>query len=89
MPISGNPKMMAYDIAKGFTHLSQATLKKYNPADLKIILTNLSIVQREIRGEQIPQEDVMAIKAKNQRLQRLSQAVSVINSYAKLHRIRI
>ena len=89
MPISGNPKMMAYDIAKGFTYFTQATLRKYNAGDLKIIISNINIVQREIGSEQVPQEDVMAIKAKNQKLQRLNQAISVIHSYAKLRRMRI
>ena len=89
MAISGSPKMLAYDIAKGLVHFSLANLKKYTAQDLKVVLSNLSIAQREIRSDIIPLEDVMAVKEKNQKLQRLNQAVTVINTYAKKRRIGI
>jgi hypothetical protein len=89
MAISGNPKMLAYDIAKGFFQVNVAILKTYTPEDLKTVLVNISIVQRELRAEQVPLEDSAAIKGKNQRLQRLQQAVTLINSFAKQHRLRL
>ncbi len=89
MAISGSPKMMAYDISKGLVHLTQANLRQYTAQDLKTILTQISIVQREIRGEQVPLEDIMAIKEKNQKLMRLNQATTIINSYAKQRRLKI
>ena len=87
MAISGSPKMLAGDISKGVTTISVANIKQYTPADLKTIVVNIGIVQREIRGEQVPLDDIMAIKAKNLRLQRLSQALLTISSYAKQRRI--
>ena len=87
MAISGSPKMLVWDIAKGLTNITVTTIKQYAPADLKTIVVNIGIVQREIRGEQVPLEDILAIKAKNQRLQRLNQALSTISSYAKQRRI--
>jgi len=72
---------------KAATTISVANIKQYTPADLKTIVVNIGIVQREIRGEQVPLDDIMAIKAKNLRLQRLSQALSTISSYAKQRRI--
>jgi hypothetical protein len=89
MAISGNPKKIAQDIADGFVSLSQTGLKRYNPADLKIILNNLQLVQREIRQIQIPLDEVMKIKAKNMRLTRLNQAEVVLRSYCKKQRIAI
>ena len=89
MAISGSPKMTAYDIAKGLTHVTSAALKKYTPQDLKTILNNLNIVQREIRAEQVPLDDVMAAKEKNQKLQRINQVVTVITNYTKKRRIKI
>ena len=89
MAISGSPKMLAYDISKGVTNITAATIKQYTAADLKTIIVNIGIVQREVRGEQVPIDDTMAIKAKNQKLQRLNQAVSIITSYAKLRRMVI
>ena len=89
MAISGNPKMLAYEIAKGLVNVSPTSLKKYTPEDLKVILTNLSIVQREIRSKQIPQENLLEIKEKNYQLQHINQAITIITNHAKKHRFRI
>lgn len=89
MAIAGNPKKLAQDIAEGFLSFSAPGLKKYAPADLKLILTNLAIVQREVRSLQVPAEDALLIKAKNMRLSRLRQAEMVLRSYAKKMRIAI
>ena len=86
---SFNPKMMAHDIAKGLVYVNPVTLKKYSAQDLKAILSSLSIVQREVRAKQIPQENIMEIKEKNRQLQNLNQAITVINGYIKQHRIRL
>jgi len=89
MAIAGSPKKMAQDIAEGFLSLSPPMLRAYTPADLKTVIANLGIVARELRQQQIPQDDVMAAKAKNMRLSRLSQAETVIRAYCKKKRIPI
>jgi hypothetical protein len=89
MPIAGSPKKLAQDIAGGYMMLSPPMLKAYTPADLKTILTNLGVVAREIRQEQVPQEDVLAVKAKNMKLSRLNQAEIVVRAYCKKKRIII
>lgn len=89
MAISGNPKKMAQDIAEGFQSLSAPGLKKYSAADLKVILNNLALVQREVRQIQVPQEDALLIKAKNMRLSRLRQAETVLRSHCKKLRINL
>lgn len=87
MAISGSPKKMAQDIADGYMMLSPPMLRSYTPVDIKTVLNNLSIVTREIRGEQVPLEDVMALKARNMKLSRLNQAGVVIRAYCKKRRI--
>lgn len=89
MAIAGNPKKIAEDIADGFVSLSPMVLKRYSPADLKVILTNLSIVQREIRALQVPLDKVLQLKAKNIRLTRLNQGEVVLRSFCKKYRIPI
>jgi len=89
MTIAGNPKKIAQDIADGFVSLSPLTLKRYSPADLKLILANIGIVQREIRALQVPLDDVLQLKAKNIRLMRLNQSEVVLRSFCKKHRIPI
>ena len=89
MAISGNPKKLAQDIAGGFYSLSPPVLKKYTPADLKIILSNLTIVQREVRQTQVPLEDIPLLKEKNMKISRLNQSLMVLRSYCKKKRIPI
>ncbi len=89
MTIAGNPKKIAQDIADGFVSLSPPSLKRYGPPDLKVILTNIGIVQRETRALQVPQEDVMQLKAKNMRLTRLNQAEVTLRSFCKKSGIKI
>jgi hypothetical protein len=89
MPIAGSPKKLAQDIAGGYMMLSPPMLKAYTPADLKTILASLGMVAREIRQEQVPQEDVPAMKAKNMKLSRLNQAEIVLRAYCKKKRIII
>jgi hypothetical protein len=89
MAIAGNPKKIAQDVAEGFSSLSAPGLKKYTPADLKIILNNLAIVQREIRSTQVPMDDALLIKAKNMRVSRLRQAELVLRTFCKKMRIPI
>lgn len=89
MAIAGNPKKLAQDIAEGFLSLSAPGLKKYAPADLKIILTNLAVVQREIRAIQAPSDDALLIKAKNMRISRLRQAEMVLRHFCKKTRVPI
>ncbi len=83
MAIAGNPKKIAQDIADGFVSLSPPSLKRYSAVDMKVILSNLGIVQRETRSLQVPQEDVVQQKAKNMRLTRLNQAEVVLRSFCK------
>ena len=87
MAIAGNPKKIAQDIAEGFVSLSPPTLKRYTPIDLKVILANMGIVQRETRALQVPQDDVVLLKAKNMRLTRLNQGEVVLRSFCKKYRI--
>jgi hypothetical protein len=89
MAISGNPKKIAQDIAAGYQSLSPPGLKKYTPADLKIILNNINMVKREIRQIQVPQDDVGLIKAKNMQISRMNQAEMVLRTYCKKLRIPI
>jgi hypothetical protein len=89
MSISGNPRKLAADIAEGYISFTVATLKKYTAGDLKIINTNLQLVLRELRRKQIPLEDVMAIKLKNMKMQRVSHAMTIISAYCRKKRLPI
>ena len=87
MTISGNPHKLAMDIALGYANVTMATLKRYGQQDLKTLNVNLNIVLRELRREQVPLEDIMAIKMKNMKIQRVNQALSIIRIYCRKKRI--
>jgi len=89
MPISGNPKKLAQDVANGFQQFSQASLRQYTVEDLRVILFNLNFVLREIRGKQVRLEDIEALKDKNNKTRRIIQAVNIIQSFATLKSIKI
>ncbi len=87
MTIAGNPKKLVQDIANAFFSLSAPMLRQYDAADLRTLLANIAIVARDIRAEQVPLEDVMALKAKNLKLSRLNQAEMIIRAHGKKNRI--
>jgi hypothetical protein len=89
MAISGNPKKIAQDISEGFLIISAPSLKRYNGSDLKTIMNNIAVVSRELRAQQIPLEDVMALKKKNMKVSRLNQAEMIIRAHCKKLRIPI
>ena len=89
MAISGNPKKIAQDISEGVVIVSSPMLKRYNAADIKTILNNMAIVSRELRAEQIPLEDVMALKKKNMKITRMNQAEMIIRAHCKKLRIPV
>ena len=85
MTIPGNPKQFARDIADGFFVFNQATCRQFTPAELRSIYRLLEQVAREIRGEQIPLEDVVEIQKKNMRLSRANNSLLFIRNHAKRH----
>jgi hypothetical protein len=89
MPIAGNPKKLAQDVANGFQQFSQASLRQYTGEDLKVILFNLNFVLRDIRGKQISLEDIEALKDKNNKIRRITQAINIIQSFASVRKIEI
>ena len=80
---------MAQDVAQGYQQFTHASIRQYTPEDLKVLLFNLNIVLREIRGRQISLEDNEGLKDKNTKIRRISQAIRVIQSYSALKGIKI
>ncbi|MCK9172737.1 MAG: hypothetical protein AB7T15_05250 [Desulfuromonas sp.] len=89
MTISGNPKKLAQDIADGYFSLSPPLLRPYTAVDLKTLASQLNLVQRDLRQEQIPLDDVLALKARNNKLQRVNQALNLLRGYCQKRRIAL
>ncbi len=89
MAISGNPVTMAREIGDGFNPLTPATLKRFMPADLKVINNSLRQVLRDVRTETPSPGDNEAVRKKNLRIQRLNQAILILANYCRQHRISV
>jgi hypothetical protein len=89
MPIVGNPKKIAQDVAHGFQQFNQASLRQYTVEDLRVLLFNLNLVLRELRAKQVSLEDIEGLKEKNNNLRRVNQAINVIQSFAVTKGLKI
>jgi hypothetical protein len=89
MPIVGNPKKIAQDVAHGFQQFNQASLRQYTVEDLRVLLFNLNLVLRELRAKQVSLEDIEGLKEKNNNLRRVNQAINVIQSFAATKGLKI
>jgi hypothetical protein len=83
MPIPGNPKQFARDVADGFFVFNRSTCRQFAPGELRALYHLLELVVREIRAEQFPLEDTAEIQRKNQRLSRANNALLFIRNHAK------
>ena len=85
--VTGNPKVLARDIADGYVILTVVNLRKYSHTDLRELYRNILIVQREVRQEQYEIDDIDNVKKKHMRLQRLFRGITTITNYAKPRKI--
>ncbi|MDY0094466.1 MAG: hypothetical protein RBT80_17365 [Candidatus Vecturithrix sp.] len=83
-----NAQQLAHEIARGLVSINPSRLKKYGPAELKTLLTQLNSEQRKIRAKQVPADHLDEIKEKNRYLQNIQQAITIISGYAKKHNIK-
>ncbi len=85
--IPGNPKDFARDIADGFFVFNQATCRQFSPQELRTVYRLLELVAREIRADQIPLDQIVALQRRNQRLGRANTAMMFIRNHAKRYRL--
>jgi len=75
------------DIAEGYNSLNPTMFKKFDQEAFKDLHQALKKLQKEIRGEKFPLHDVEGIRKRNTRLQRLHQAIMVLEYAAREKRI--
>ncbi|MCZ7586385.1 MAG: hypothetical protein M5R36_25345 [Deltaproteobacteria bacterium] len=86
---TGSPKDLVKSIADGFTSFTAVSLKKFQPPHLRLLLQNLDIVEREIRREQVDDNDFEGVRKKNFRLGNLKRARLVVHGFIKHRRIQL
>src|SRR5437773_10736817 len=79
--------LMAKDILEGYVALNPIVLKKFDPVSMKELHQHLRKLQTSVRIEGVNLANQEATRTRNQKLQRLHQAISVLENHAKLQRI--
>ncbi len=75
--------MMAKDIMEGYIALNPLVLKKLDASSFKDLHLHLHKLQTTIRSAGVDLSNQEALRARNQRLQRIHQAMSVLEFQAK------
>jgi hypothetical protein len=78
---------IAKDITEGFFTINPLTLKKFDPAGYKILHQQLKKAQMTVRNEKFPLHDIPRIRSRNMRLQRLHQALIILEHSAKERKV--
>lgn len=87
--IPGNPLGYCRDIAEGNAPFTVLQLKKMTEEDLRKIFTNLNIALREVRTTAVADRDIEGMRRRAHKLQRLNNALMLLDSHAKRMRIRL
>jgi len=78
---------VARDVAEGFFTINPLVLKKFDSEGVKALYHQLRKLQTVVRGEEFPLHDVLAIRGRNTRLQRLHGAIVILEHTAKERKI--
>ncbi len=87
--IPGNPLGFARDVAEGNAPFTVLQLKKMTADELRKVFVNLNIALREVRTTAVAEHDIDAMRRRAHRLQRLTEAVLLLQSHAKKLRITL
>jgi len=87
MPLPGNPLGYARDIADGSAPFTALQFKRFTPEDLKTVRINLGLVLRDVRLEKVPERNLDAIRRRAQKIQRINEAIMLVETHAKKLRI--
>lgn len=82
-------KALIRDVAEGYVAVNPLFLKSFEPDILRDFYHEISKVQIDIRTEKFPTRDIIAIRGRNVKLQRLYSAVMIIRNFARERRIAL
>ncbi|MCC6544113.1 MAG: hypothetical protein IT392_06360 [Nitrospirae bacterium] len=77
----------ASDIADGYLYLNPLILKDFPTVIYKELYNQMLKLQTAIRIEKFPSHDQTAIRSRNMRLQRLHQAIVVLQNTARVKKV--
>jgi hypothetical protein len=78
---------VARDIAEGYAALNPLMMKNFTTDTYRALYQRIRKIQTEVRSEKFPFHDVESIRRRNLRLQRIHQALNVLQYAAKQRKI--
>ena len=74
---------------EGFFTINSLTLKRFDPEGYKALHQQLKKAQMEVRNEKFPLHDIPRIRSRNMRLQRLHQALNILEHSARERKVHL
>ncbi|MEM7585355.1 MAG: hypothetical protein AAF560_18340 [Acidobacteriota bacterium] len=85
--IGGSAFAMTQQVAEGFTLVTERTFRRLSRGELDALGRQIEKSLREIRSEQPPLDDTLAIQKRNRRIQRLNTCRMMLSTFRQRQRI--
>lgn len=79
--LGGSAFNMAREVAEGYHLVTERTFRRMQPPELDQLAFELDRYLRDLRGQQPKLDDVQAVQKRNRRVQRLTNALRMLNGY--------
>jgi len=77
----GSAFAFAKDIGEGYQTVTERSFKGLSKGEMDTLTFELERALRDIRGEQAPLEDLVAIQARSRKIQRLNGALMMLRTF--------
>jgi len=84
--MGGSAFAMARDIGEGYQSVTDRTFKKMTVPELTKLTHEMDRALRELRGSPASPDDMMALKARNRKIQRLNSAMMILRMHRQTSR---
>ena len=83
----GSAFAFARDIGDGYQTVTERSFKALSKPEMDTLAFELDRALRDVRGEQAPLEDLVAIQARSRKIQRLNGALMMLRTFRQKARI--
>jgi hypothetical protein len=83
----GSAFAFARDIGEGYQTVTERSFKGLSKPEMDTLAFELDRALRDVRGEQAPLEDLVAIQARSRKIQRLNGALMMLRTFRQKARI--
>lgn len=84
--VGGSAGAMAREIAEGFIIVTQNTLRRFAPEELRQLQFEIDRLLTALRAEQSPTDDPLTVQKRNRKISRLTQVAHLIQALLQQRR---